>query len=460
MQSLYPHFSLQIFLICLVGSAQASPDYLRMILSNYLSDSQDMETINPSDNLMDLRRDGFISYELKYRSRDPAGLHFRQEYSDGSGLIKGILNLKDEKGAEKIVNYSLEVKKVPDTSLQSSTLNFRDSLEKQISENQDQKISRSKNKEDSIVISKSAPRHISMTMNEEGEVIRHETVMPPDSFISQMNDSEILMALSSEIEHEDEKLPESSQFGDEELIMVFRYKPDIKNVMRSIENWGKGVFPHMNVQSLNQGDLLYESEKLDEEILENDKKLQNITPIIQDIHPKSRQNDEKDHNSLQHTTHKRPSVFYEEVQDDENFLDALSTTQIVHNLPEKHDEDEDKLLHTTHTRPDVKVFEMFMDFDGQLHKSNLKSEVPDLKNLRHRRFDDDDKEEDEKPLYETHTKPKVKISKGSGDDDKSRSFKNAFREASNDFESDESNGKMFLFRNSQQHFVEEPDEQI
>ncbi|GIX94979.1 hypothetical protein CEXT_180051 [Caerostris extrusa] len=90
-----------IFLICLVGSAQASPDYLRMILANYLSNTQDMETNSPSDNLMDLRRDGFISYELKYRSRDPAGLHFRQEYSDGSGLIKGILNLKDEKGDEK-----------------------------------------------------------------------------------------------------------------------------------------------------------------------------------------------------------------------------------------------------------------------------------------------------------------------------------------------------------------------
>ncbi|GIX94978.1 hypothetical protein CEXT_180041 [Caerostris extrusa] len=138
------------------------------------------------------------------------------------------------------------------------------------------------------------------------------------------------------------KLPEGSQFGDEELIMVFRYKPDIKNVMRSMENWDKGIFPHMNVQSLNQGDVLYESGKLDEKILESDKKLQNITPTIQDIHPKSRQNDEKAHNSLQHTTHKRPSVFYEEVQDDENFLDAVSTTQIVHNLPEKH-EDEEKL---------------------------------------------------------------------------------------------------------------------
>ncbi|GFX83787.1 hypothetical protein TNCV_350511 [Trichonephila clavipes] len=205
----------------LYETADEEPNYLRFMLPFFQDDNEfaipkpeepliKTENTNKNsesmiDTILNMHRDTSLSYNLKYRVKDHEGHSvYRRESSDGSGLVKGYVKFRDENGfREKSIRYALRISEhtpspslepfprplpkafqVPHPTAAPATVESAHKEDNQGMEDVGTMSQREFCERCTTFLTKLFPKLIASSMNKERNLYEHDTTFPALSFQS------------------------------------------------------------------------------------------------------------------------------------------------------------------------------------------------------------------------------------------------------------------------------------
>ncbi|KAF8767291.1 hypothetical protein HNY73_020274 [Argiope bruennichi] len=222
------------------------PNYLQVILASYKtpketlqkeSETQKTESLDavkniPSqlDSLLQLRRDLYHAYNLTYQIKDPVGhVLYRNEYGDGSGVLKGSMDFTKDTGTKTVINYTLQVEETPAAISEPVP---EEMYEPKMSSSGDGNLmteeDTSEEEKPHIITLSTPPQKVEYSvMDSNGNLNQKESYLSAHSDMKGVSDFDDLQALSSHLVEDKEQAPDYSAFnvGMRAPGMMFHIKP-------------------------------------------------------------------------------------------------------------------------------------------------------------------------------------------------------------------------------------------
>ncbi|GFQ91658.1 hypothetical protein TNCT_650971 [Trichonephila clavata] len=448
----------------LFGTADEEPSYVRFMLPFYQDDNEfpmtkseepSVKTENTNknpesiiDSLLFTRRDTSLSYNLKYKVKDPEGhAYYRRESSDGTGLVKGYVRFRDENGFPKSIRYALRISEhTPSPSLEGSpgpipkpfqiphpteAPAMIESAHKYDNQDMDDVANSFTSS-----ITKILPTLIASTMDKERNLYEHETSFPalffqsafvPEDLPGQVVTGDDSKTFQSERTYgiimgqmprfgDDHKEKNSYDFtqGSSEIsnnMIEGSSDDEMRGSSKIPDGHGEKISKTTNIRfeesSENENTIQYEesSEEVNNpktgifEAWNNGKK----NALSGDL---GKEQNEDDDDSIAVAESELSSLKKAVEMEKNTFLLPASYTNEFnqHNsyISDKdYKDEEENSLYTIPIKSTFKDSKSSMD----LHRK-ISAHLPHDHILSHRKFDDDEEE----PLYTTHTKPRIRIS--------------------------------------------------
>ncbi|GFY55365.1 hypothetical protein TNIN_85271 [Trichonephila inaurata madagascariensis] len=448
----------------LFETADEEPNYVRFMLPFFQEDNQlampmseeppvkptettDKNSESMIDNLLYMHRDTSLSYNLKYRMKDPDGHSFyRRESSDGSGLVKGYVKFRDENGFPKSIRYSLRIHEhTPSPSLEPSPRPLSKPF--QVPHPTEAPVTvQSAHKEDNrgmedvetmserefcerctTFLTKLFPKLIAFSMDKERNRYEHETTFPPllfqSAFVPEDSPGQTATGGDSEIvkiqrtveitfgqDHMEKNSYDSTEGSSSEIS---------NNMIEGSSDHGmtgssKITDDHSERVAETTNDRFEESSEIENNIQHEESSgkvsSHNAETFEEGNNPKKNalandlgnEQNEEDHDGIailnsyispfKKVLEMKKSMFLQPSSDTNEFNE--------HNnyIDDKDYKDEDDTIPSKSAFKDSKK-------SLDLYKKNS-AHLPHDHALSHRKFDD----EEEEPLYTTQTKPRIRIS--------------------------------------------------